>query len=100
MDYLPNVYNLVQVSTDLSDKDYYSCTYQPLLSILANKTPPSDQWIESIQPEIKSSILPEIKVHTLYHYSTYIQIEQIKYCVHTINRWQSLEVEVLVNQHW
>ena len=47
--YLPDVYDLVEISTKNATNGYLSYSYEPLQCILANKNPPCKTWIESLE---------------------------------------------------
>ena len=65
MKYLPDVHDLVEISTAISAPHYLSYSYEPLQSLINDTNAPCDRWIESIKilPWRGTVPVPGIKVY-------------------------------------
>ena len=78
MEYLVAVYNLVEITSNISAPGYLSYSYEPLKSLINDTNTPCDPWIESIKTRPNWSTVPvaEIKV-----YKSIYCIPYILYCI-------------------
>ena len=69
MEYLQYIYNLVEISTDISAPDYLSYSYEPLKSLIGNTSAPCDAWMKSLKtaPVAAIKVCKSISdIHILY----------------------------------